>query len=471
MASVFSNALLTQVSLVLSGLALLQIVNSRERIQILPLIPYAWGTGSVLLYLAGGIFVRQEWLLHSWHLVIGGAMAALVITGAVIYLRRQTGRDEPVWVFPLPIRWYDTLIIALIVVKVSLVAYICMVNSVTDSDATDMRRYVALAKKIGEGVRLSEVLEQGSGHHASIGPSVLSAWSRMFLDRWHDSVASLPWLLAWLFSGYASFVICYRLTRHFTAALVCVYLFLSIPLAATHVFRSGFHDLFVMYFFIVGIAPLSLAFLSREKPDSAWPTLTITALLGLMLCKSEGTIWALFLVVMWLNYYLHNYRNIRWTRLIVVQMSIAGILLLIYYFALDGKFFNSLSDGRLRLLAPHPFEEEAFAATIKQMFLMGSFGIWWWVVVSTGIYFLLPGKTPGNIRLMAFFTLSILLTVIFFANFTENIKFTLNGTNFNRFLLQLTGLLIPLYCALILPWAPTDTTRSAPPPGGKKWSR
>ena len=467
MTKVFFIALFSQALLMLSGLALLQLIRSRERIRILPLIPYAWGVGVILLYLAGGIFVRAEWFLHDWHVVVACAMAVLIAAGAIVYLQRQPGRYRPP---SLSVRWYDALVIALIVVKIGLVAYICMVNSVVDSDATDMRRYVALAKKIGEGVSLSEVIERGTGHEAPLGPSLLSAWIRMFLDRWHDSVASLPWLLAWLFSAWIAALSCYRLSRHFTASLVCGYLFLSLPFAAIHVFRSGFHDLLVMYFFTIGIGILSLAFLSKEKLDPMWLPLTVTAVLGTALCKSEGQVWALLLTVMWINYYLHTHKNIPWSKLIIAQSAMAGGFVLIHQFVLDESFFRGLADRRHRLMAPGDFDETAFRITLETMFLQGSFSIWWWGVIVAGCYFLLAGKdrgqnrekAPANIKPMVFFIFSTLLIVFYFANFTENIKYTLNQTNVSRFLLQLAGLLIPLYCALVLSWIPTSTRVDTP---------
>lgn len=454
MTSVFFIALFSQTLLVLSGLALLQLINFKERIRILTLIPYAWGTGAILLYLAGGIFVKSEWLPHDWHFAVACGMAVLIVAGTIVHLQRQPTRSQA----PSPsIRWYDALIIVLIVFKVGLVAYICMVNSVMDSDATDMRRYIALAKKISEGVSFSEVIEQGPGHKAPLGPSLLSAWIRMFLDRWHDSVASLPWLLAWLFSGCIASFTCYRVSRHFTASLVCGYLFLSLPLAATHVFRSGFHDLLVMYFFIIGIGTLSLAFLSREKPDLTWLALTIVAVAGTALCKSEGKVWALLLAVMWINYYLYTYKNVPWSKLIVVQISMAGVLFLIHQFVLDESFFRDLADPRHRLMAPSAFDERAITRTLETMFLQGSFGTWWWSVILAGCYFLLSRETPANTKSMVFFIFSTLLAVFYFANFTGNIKYTLISTNVSRFLLQLAGLLIPLYCALILTWVPAST--------------
>ena len=135
----------------------------------------------------------------------------------------------------------------------------------------------------------------------------------------------------------------------------------------------------------------------------------------------------------------------------------AGVLLLIHQFVLDESFFRGLDDPRHQLMAPSAFDERAITRTLETMFLRGSFGIWWWSVVLAGGYFLLSRETPANTKLMVFFIFSTLLAIFYFANFTENITHTLAETNVGRFLLQLAGLLIPLYCALILTWVPAST--------------
>ncbi len=465
MTSILSIALLTQLLLVLSGLALLQIANYKERIQILPLIPFAWGTGAVLLYLMGRIFVKSEWLLHDWHLVVAGGMALLIIIGAFIYLRGPPGQNEIARIPLRSIRWYDALLITLILIKVILVTYICMVNSVTDSDATAMRGYVALAKKIGEGVSFSEVMDRGTGHTSPLGPSLLSAWIRMFQDRWHDSIGSLPWLLAWLFGGGIAFITCDRLSRHLTASLACAYLFLSLPFATIHVIRSGFHDLLTMYFFIAGISVLSCTFLVGKKPGAAWLTAGMIAILGVALCKTEGKMWALFLAVMWINYYLLASSGIAWKKLIAAQLLLAAVALVVYYLAVDKEFLQGFENQRLRLMAPRAFEKEAFAMTVTIAYGSGSFGIWWWATGLAGIYLLVARKVPAMTKITAFFVFSILLAIVFFANFTENIQATLIGINVSRFLLQVAGLLLPLYCALTMLWLPPDGNDERAEPG------
>ncbi len=457
MTSVLSIALFTQLLLVLSGLAVLQLVNGRERIQIWWLVPYAWGVGSVLLFIAGYALVPPGHLAHDWHLVVAGGMAVLIVAGAIVYCfgRADCGQnDRP---SAISVRWYDLPIIALILVQVGLVTYICMVNSVIDSDATSMRGYMSLAKKIGEGIRVSEFLGDEAVRHskyASFSPPLLPAFIRMFLDRWHDSVITLPWLLAWLFSGGIAYVTCCKLSRHFTASLVCAYLFLSLPLASIHVFRSGFLDLLVMYFFCAATSVLSLAFLRGGKIKPAWVVVAVIAVVGSALCKSEGKLWAVLLAVIGVNYCLHVYGNISWKKLIGTQVLLAAVLFLVYHFFLGKNFFNSFEDQRLQALAPHSFDKKAFGATLSAIYGFSNFGIWWWAFSMVGVYLLIARKVPENAKAVIFLYFSMFLAIIYFANFTENVKYTLIGTNVSRFSLQIAGVLLPVYCAAILIWLP-----------------
>lgn len=454
MISVLAVVLSLQLLLTASGLALLQFVNYGERIRILPLIPFAWGAGVVLLYLGGKLFVETEWLPHGWHLAIVSGMVALTVAGIVVYFRGRTCNGEAAPDFSASIHWYDAVIIALILVKVGVVTYICLINPVIDSDATYMRGYVALAKKIKEGVTLSEVFGRSYGLGSPVGPALLSAWPNTFMSRWYNGATFLPWALAWVFSGCAAFVVCHKLTRRFTASLACAYLFLSVPLGAIHVFRTGFHDLLTMYFFILAVGAVSIAFLSEQKIHRTWAVIGGIALLGTMLCKTEGKMWGLLLGVMWLNYYLHEHRGIPWKRLISVQALLLISLVLIHRFGLSEEFFEGLGEPRLGLMAAHAFDEKAFRATWRAMLVDGSFGIWWWGVILTGIY-LLAKDFRENVKVVALFALFLPLSVVYFANFTANVVFTVSGTNVSRFLLHVLGVWLPLYCALIMTWLPS----------------
>ena len=161
------------------GLGLLQLVSRRERIQWLPLVPFAWGIGVVVLYLLGHVLVRTECMVTGWHRVVAAALLALAAGGLWCGLRVPRGPSLVVLHRP---HGRDALLLALILVKVSLVAYINLVDSVIDADATHPLGYLALAKKVGEGIPPSQVL----GDEPIIspwGPLFLAVWVRAFLER------------------------------------------------------------------------------------------------------------------------------------------------------------------------------------------------------------------------------------------------------------------------------------------------
>ena len=53
-------------------------------------------------------------------------------------------------------------------------------------------------------------------------------------------------------------------------------------------------------------------------------------------------------------------------------------------------------------------------------------------------------------KALVFYSLLILLFVAYFANFTDSVKYTIIGTNLGRFLLQVVGVFLPVYCAAAL---------------------
>lgn len=472
MISIVTVALLLQLLLISSGLALLQLVNPGRHIPILPLVPFAWGLGVMLLYLGGSLFVKGEWLLDGWHLAVAFGMVALTAAGGVVWRRApgggeatpaRIGPDVSVPRPPVRIRWYDALIIALMLAKVGMVTYSVLVNPIIDSDATGMPGYVGLAKKISEGLPVSEVFARANEAWSKVGsfiyPSLLSAWPNMFLERWHDAVTGLPWLFSWIFGAGVAFSVCYRLTRRFTASLACAYLFLSLPLLMNHLVRMGFHETFVRYFLIAAGGAFAVVFSAREKPQAGdgrtWALVTAAAVLGTMMTKKEGIVWGAILIVTWLSWYLHEYRGVSWKKLFSVQAALAAFLILIHRSDFSKEFFENIDDDRLDTMAPHAFDANAFSATLGYLFTDGSFGLWWWAAGLGGIYLLASKKIADNTKALVLFTFVILAAVLYFANFTWNVPFTLNGTNVSRFLLQISGiLLLPVYCALLAAWLP-----------------
>ena len=445
MIEVISLALGSQVLLILGGLGLLQVASRRERIQWLPLVPFAWGIGVVILYLFGHMLVRTEWMVTGWHLAVAATLLALAAGGLWYGLRIPRGPSRVVLARP---HGRDALLLALILVKVGLVTYINLVDSVIDADATHPLGYLALAKKVGEGISPSQVL----GDEPIIspwGPVFLAVWVRAFLDRWHDSVAGLPWLMAYLWTLGGAFVIGQRITRNLTASLACAYLLSAIPLLVMHTIRIGFNDLPLTYFFLVGMGFLALSFVPEERPDALWKLIGVTAILGSALTKMEGKMWAFWLGAIWFSHYLKTSRGVPWSRLLAVQGGGVLVLAAIHYSI--GEGFRDLG-FRLDLLIPHGFDPRAFRMTLGFLFGWGSFNIWWWMFAVLAGFLLWRG--PADIRALTVYALLMILCILYFANFTDNVQFTLIGTNLGRFLLQVTPVFLPLYCAAVVRLGP-----------------
>ncbi len=459
MIKVFGIALFSQLLLILGGLGLLQIVSFRERIQWLSWVPFAWGIGVVILYFFGHLLVRTEWMVTGWHMVVSGVLLALTAFGIRCHI--QAARGEPMVIIEHRPHWYDGLLLALILIKVGLVVYVNLVNSVIDSDAAYHIGYVGFAKKIGEGVTPSEVLK-GHPIDSPWGPPLLFAWVRLFLDRWRDSVLGLPWLMVYLSSIGIVFTVCLRITRNLTASLACAYLFSAIPLAVMHAIRIGFNDLPVGYFFLMGMGFLTLAFLGGKKPDSLWLIIGITAILGSILTKMEGKMWAFWLGLIWLSCYLNRDKNIPWKRIFSVQIIMAVVLLTIYYWIGDELIINlgtrlgllAPHSPRLELLVPHAFDPDAFRMTYGFLFGWGIFNIFWWFFFVLGVSLLIR-KGNANVKALTVYLFSIVICIVYLSNFTANVEFTLVGTNVGRFFLHVTGLLLPLYCFYAIKLAPS----------------
>src|SRR5262249_51555294 len=147
---ILARALLAQLLPTAAGLSMIQLLKGRERIRWLPLLPYAWGVGVVLLYLCAQVLVRTDLLVGSWHLAAAAGMAALSAAGGWRYLRAAPTSESPG--AELPWRWYDGVLVALILSRVGLVAWLNGHDPIFDSDATLASGYATLAKRLGEGM-------------------------------------------------------------------------------------------------------------------------------------------------------------------------------------------------------------------------------------------------------------------------------------------------------------------------------
>ncbi|MBF0219842.1 MAG: hypothetical protein HQL49_10000 [Gammaproteobacteria bacterium] len=447
-------SLLLYAVVLFAGFGLLQLVN-RQRVNLWETLPFAWGVGVSLLYLLGYLFIKGELLITHWHYFTLLVLLLVGVAGMVRYKRAPLLELTAVPESALQTPWRriaSILLLALLLIKVLTVIASALLMPVIDSDATNPAGYMTIAEKILLHIPLSQALAASDGYMRSqLGPSLLTAWGQLFVERWHISLAALPWILTYLFSGLLIYQMARKWTQSPLMVLGLTYVFVSLPLLTVHVIRIGFNDIFVMYFLLSGVMTLYHLYLQQptKKDGLAWSVaslLIFSAALGMTLSKLEGVVWAGWLVVIYLSITAHTLLGVRWKPLLALQVGIAAVLLAIYY-GIDPAFYDTLEQGRLNLLKPHAPELTAIAYTVKTLFTMGSFNLYWWLFVIFVLYGLF--SQPLEMRVFIFYMLSIFMSLMFFANLTANVTYTANGTSTGRFLLQISPIAIPIFIQTI----------------------
>lgn len=434
MTGVFLVVLLSHLLLAAGGLALMQLASPGRRLRWLPCLPFAWPTGVAVLYAVGYLFVLAGWWSAHWNYAAAAVMLLLAAAGAVLWLRAP---PLPAAVMPA-IRPRDWVLLALLAAKCAAVIYAALNYPVIDSDATNPGGYVSLARRLGGGV-----LFPGGDTASPLGPSILAAWARMPLDRWYDSMAAVPWLFAWLSFIAIAAATCYRLTRHATASLACAWLFASLPLAANHALRPGFNDLLVACFFIAVVGVLCFFYLDKGKTARFWPLVAGACLVCGALSKMEGVMWLALLTVVGASYWLYATGRYPWRKILLFQLAAAAVVYLLYWLTAD--FIAQYVGGRLEWLFQKRYNPDSFPHFFSALFGYGSFNVFWWLFVSMALFALI-GRVEMNARALVIYMLAVVFALFYFSNFTGNIPFTMMGTNVGRFFLQVSGIMLPVYC-------------------------
>ena len=181
-----------------------------------------------MLYLFGGFFVLADVLLGKWHWFMVAIF--LILAGWALWRRRALGGNGNAAGTPgIRWRWFHYPLIALIIGKIALVIFAGVHNPVIDSDATLYNNYISAAKKIGNGLGRGESLARDPQYEtrlkSSLGPSILPAYPRLFMDRWHNHAVSIPWLFCYLSILGLVFFFSNRISGRLTVSLLCVILF------------------------------------------------------------------------------------------------------------------------------------------------------------------------------------------------------------------------------------------------------
>ncbi|TXS90740.1 hypothetical protein FV139_17315 [Parahaliea maris] len=122
---------------------------------------------------------------------------------------------------------------------------------------------------------------------------LLQLWMAVFAGQWDSSLINLPWLCCLLALALMLYGQLRAADLSALAALVFVYLLVSMPLINTHVALAGYADLFMGTFFAAAFMAFCRWCAEREPGQAA---LALVFALACPLIKNEGLFWALSLV-------------------------------------------------------------------------------------------------------------------------------------------------------------------------------
>jgi hypothetical protein len=94
------------------------------------------------------------------------------------------------------------------------------------------------------------------------------------------------------------------------------------------------------------------------------------------------------------------------------------------------------------------YDPAAIRIFLDEVFLRGSFNLWWWFFVAGILWAWLKSKSQ-EFAILALYGLALFCGLFYFGCFTGNVTLTLRGINVGRLLLQISGLLLPLAVFLL----------------------
>ncbi|ADE16678.1 conserved hypothetical protein [Nitrosococcus halophilus Nc 4] len=266
--------------------------------------------------------------------------------------------------------------------------------------------------------------------------SLIQLWISLALERWDDSLISLPWLLCAGALGLAFYgqLRYWRLTP--LASLLGAYLLLSLPLLNTHIALAGYGDLWLATTYSLA----GMAFLQWLRTgDSRQGWLALLLVLACPLLKREGLIWILTFLPPLLIVHL-SFRAMLFT-------GAGGLAGMVAWYMAGGIRIGELeitpdliqipSLGRFEL-ALSPVWEPFY----QNLFVMGSWNLLWYLVI--GVLALSAIRILTHRQLFVDFTFIGSGLIVVFVTFflTSNAAWAEYYTSINRILLHLAPILL-----------------------------
>ncbi len=286
--------------------------------------------------------------------------------------------------------------------------------------------------------------------------SLIQTWAALAWGGWFAGAANLPWLLCALGLGLGLYGQTRQAGVSALAAVIGVYLLLSLPLLNTHVALAGYADLWLAAAY--GLAAMAL--LQWLTSGCRWQLgLALVLALACPLIKLEGMVWAALLVPLLL------FRLPGHWPLAMLTGTTAAVL--VWYFnggiqwgpvVLTPTLVDMPYIGRFELGYTN-----SWPALIDNLLAQGSWHLLWYLVPLAALL-----GVPRILRDRQLLAASLLiglglamLYVLFFH--TEAEAYARYGTSLNRLFLHLSPVVV--FWLLLLSRPAPDTSRQpAPPP-------
>jgi hypothetical protein len=283
--------------------------------------------------------------------------------------------------------------------------------------------------------------------------SLLALWPTLAFGAWREPVAHLPWLGAALALSLGFYGQARLWGTSPLAALVFVWLLLSLPILDTHIALAGYADLWLAAVF--GLAVCAL--LQWARTGDRWQG--VLALLLALACpwiKREGLVWALVLIPA---------ATVVWTpRRYWLWLAGGFLLALALWFAVGGVVFTVTGWGEVQL-TPQVLQlpllgrfelhyHDIWEPVARNLLILGNWHLFGYLLLAA---FLLglprvltePWRLAGIVVTVAGL---LMLFVLFF--FTEAYLWALQYTSINRVFLH--------FAPALLFWALTVIARQRP---------
>lgn len=258
---------------------------------------------------------------------------------------------------------------------------------------------------------------------------------------WSDRSANAILFLLTL-SSFAALFFIIKYKKGIDFALLTLTFLFSIPLLSFHL-AEGYADIVLIQYLL-----LIIGCLWRWKTDGndRWLLMSGVLVACATWTKSEGLIVGLGL---WILFFMHERFRLK------LRFSFGIVLFTLFISLPYSAFLLSRGLG----LTPHASDAtfgwhgEAFASAISGLFVSGSMGMTWWVIIAMTLMILVlrHRKSPlidASVLALGWFGLLSLVAILFTYIFTPNAVFLANGESYFRQLMIPAAKLI-LWCMLV----------------------